>query len=150
LEADELSQHLCQQPEQPGWGGIGMRLAGVVADFDVAVGHFTVNRHEASRVSQIRLFTGLDRVDRKVLSDWLQRAEVRGIDTAIDLSVRPWNIAGIPVIVGIFEKNRSQATWLIIHCIDGWVLARCGDGSVSDVSGALSDILALIGDGPGA
>jgi hypothetical protein len=28
----------------------------------------------------------------------------------------------------------------------GWMLARCADGSISDVSAALTDILALIGD----
>jgi hypothetical protein len=123
-----------------------MSLAGTVGDFNVAVARFTANRREASRVSQAGSFTRLDKADAQILADWLERAEARGIDAAIDLSVRPWNIAGVRFIVGIFEKDRSEASWLIVRCSAGWMLARCSDGFVSDVSVALSDTLALIGD----
>jgi hypothetical protein len=132
-----------------------MSLAdGVDADgVDVAVARFTVNRREAFRVSQARpfmglAFMGLDKADGQILSDWLEQAEARGIDAAIDLSVRPWHIASAPIIVGIFEKNRSKASWLLVRCPAGWMLAGCSNGSISDVSSRLTDILALIGDEP--
>jgi hypothetical protein len=123
-----------------------MSLASSVNDFDVAVARFTVNRREASRVSQERSFMGLEWADGQILSDWLEQAEARDIDAAIDLSLRPWHIAGVPVIVGIFERNRSEASWLIVRSPAGWMLAGCSDGSISDVSTALTDVLALIGD----
>jgi hypothetical protein len=150
-ENDEGSQHLYQS-----WAGsgdrtgapVGMRLAENVADLDLAVAPFTANRREASRVSQAQLHTRLGKADGAILTDWLERAEGRGIDDAIDLSVRPWNIDGACVIVGIFERNQPEASWLIVQCSAGWMLADCADGSVSEVSVALSDILALIGDDP--
>jgi hypothetical protein len=143
-EADEGSQGPCRY--EPYRHGFGMGLAGNVDDFDVAVARFTVNRREASRVSQAHLCTRLDAADGRILSDWLEQAETRGIDAAIDLSLRPWNIAGVRIVVGIFERDRSQASWLIVGCPGGWLLAGCDNGFVSDVSVALSDILALIGD----
>jgi hypothetical protein len=124
-----------------------------VAGFDVAVARFTVNRRGASRVSQAGLFmglafSGLDSADGQILSDWLKQAEACGINAAVDLSVRPWHVAGAPVIVGIFEKNRSKASWLVVRCTAGWMLVGCSDGSISEVSAMLTDILALIGDEP--
>jgi hypothetical protein len=115
-------------------------------DLDLAVAPFTVNRREDSQVLQADIFARLEASDGTILAHWLENALRHGIDAAIDLSVRPWNIAGNPIIVGIFEKNRAEASWLIVHCSDGWMLANCSDGSVSPVSAALSDILALIGD----
>ncbi|MDR3534252.1 MAG: hypothetical protein P4L90_27265 [Rhodopila sp.] len=99
---------------------------------------------EASWVLQAGTFTGLSAADRQILSDWLDRADAGRIDTVMDLAVRPWNIAGAQVIVGVFEKGRQRASWLIVRHHAGWMLARCADGSVSDVSIALPDILALI------
>jgi hypothetical protein len=151
VEADERSQHLCQHlgyqhRAYQHWDPVGMSFAHTVDDFDVAVARFTANRREASRVSQAGSFIGLDRADGQILLAWLEQAEMRGIDAAIDLSVRPWNIAGVAGVVGIFERNRSKASWLIVRCPAGWMLADCADGAISDVSAALSDILALIGD----
>jgi hypothetical protein len=146
VEADERSQHLCQHWACQDWDHVGMTLADKAGDFDVAAARFTANRREASRVSQTRSFMGLDGADGQILSDWLEQAQTRGIDTAIDLSVRPWNVAGVQIIVGIFERDRSKASWLIVHCPAGWMLAGCSDGSISEVLAALSDVLALIGD----
>jgi hypothetical protein len=145
-EADVGPQSPCRQQPYQHCDDFGMRLAGNVDDFDLAVARFTVDRREASRVSQAHLCTRLNGADGRVLSDWLEQAEARGIDAAIDLSVRPWNIAGIRIIVGIFERDRSEASWLIVGCPAGWLLAGCASGFVSDVSAALCDILALISD----
>jgi hypothetical protein len=114
----------------------------------LAIAHFTANRREASRVSQAHLFTRLEASDRNVLAHWLEDARRHGVDAVIDLTVRPWNIACTPIIVGIFEKNRAEASWLIVHCPDGWMLANCTDGSILGVCAALLDILALIEDAP--
>ncbi len=39
---------------------------------------------------------------------WLDDAGTRGIDAAMDLSVRPWGIAGAGAIVGVFEAGRKR------------------------------------------
>jgi hypothetical protein len=88
--------------------------------------------------------TGLDAADRQVLSSWLASAAARGIDTVMDLSVRPWDIGGAAVIVGVFETNKNQASWLVVREGSGWTLARCADGFVSGLTKSLPDILALI------
>lgn len=91
-------------------------------------------------------FTQLDEADREVLLAWANRAGISGIDTVIDLAVRPWNVAGARVVVGVFEINKARASWLIVRHGSGWTLARCGDGFVSDVSPSLPDILTMIDD----
>ncbi len=123
-----------------GWGGetAGMFLAGGW------VGRRSVGWDEASWVSRVEKITGFDADDRQVLSDWLTRARADGIDKAIDLAGRPWRIDGPRAIVGVFEKAKDQASWLIVRDSSGWVLISCEDGFVSDVSAALSDVLALI------
>ena len=85
---------------------------------------------------------GLDSAGHRILSAWLDKAA--GIDTVLDLGVRPWNIAAANVILGVFETNRDQASWLIVRYGPGWTLARCSDGFISDVSASLQDILRLI------
>lgn len=87
---------------------------------------------------------GLDSADQRILSAWLDGAAAAGIDTVLDLGVRPWNIAGANVICGVFETNRDQASWLIIRYGPGWTLARCSDGFISDVFASLPDILRII------
>jgi hypothetical protein len=89
-------------------------------------------------------FAGLAEADKQVLLAWQDRAEAAGIDTVLDLAVRPWNIAGAGAIFGVFEFDKDQASWLIVRYGFGWTLARCSDGFVSDVSASLPDILSLI------
>jgi len=103
---------------------------------------FNAGRGEATWVLPAGTFTGLDTADRQALSDWLDNAV--GIDTIMDLAVRPWNIAGAVAIFGVFEIKKDQASWLIVRCGSGWLLARCVDGFVSDVSESLVDILSLV------
>lgn len=93
---------------------------------------------------RVGTFTGLDATDRQILSAWLDRSAATGIDTVLDLAIRPWNIAGASAIFGVFETNRDQASWLIVRYGSGWTLARCADGFISDVSASLPDILRLI------
>ena len=95
-------------------------------------------------VMRVGTFTGLDATDRQILSAWLDRSAATGIDTVLDLAIRPWNIAGASAIFGVFETNRDQASWLIVRYGSGWTLARCADGFISDVSASLPDILRLI------
>ena len=103
---------------------------------------FNAGEGEATWVLRAETFSRLDIADRQALSDWLDSAN--GIDTIVDLAVRPWNIADAKAIFGVFEINQEQASWLIVRHGLGWMLARCADGFVSDVSDSLSDILALL------
>jgi hypothetical protein len=89
-------------------------------------------------------FTGLDPASRAALSDWV--AGAGGIDTVVDLSHRPWNIAGADTIIGVFEHGKPSASWLIVLHRSRWTLARCDDHSVSETYPALGEILGLIDD----
>jgi hypothetical protein len=131
VEADDGAQSLCDI-----WGSVGMTFAVTSDD------RFNTGRGEATWVLPAGTFTGLDTADRQVLSDWLDSA--LGIDTVMDFSVRPWNVAGTTAIFGVFEVGQDQATWLIVRHTSGWMLVRCSDSSVSDVMVLLPDILDLI------
>lgn len=89
-------------------------------------------------------FTGLDDADRHILSAWLHRAGARGIDAAMDLSVRPWGVSGVGAIIGVFDVGQDRASWLIVGHGSGWTLARCADGFISDEMTSLPAVLALI------
>jgi hypothetical protein len=106
---------------------------------------FHANRREAARVSQAGPFTGFDAAESQTLADWLQAAKARGIDAVVDLAPRPWCVAGVKAIAGVFERNRPLAAWLIVRCDAGWLLAR-PNGLISEVLPGLSDILAEIQD----
>jgi hypothetical protein len=95
-------------------------------------------------VPRAQTYAGLDEADRQALSDWLDCAGARGIDAAIDLSVRPWGVAGAGAIVGVFEAGKEKASWLLLRQDMGWTLVRCADGFVSDAMISLPAILALI------
>jgi hypothetical protein len=101
-------------------------------------------RVEETWVPPAQTYAGLDKADRLVLLDWLDDAGARGIDAAMDLSVRPWGVAGAGAIVGVFEAGREKASWLLLRHWAGWTLARCADGFVSDPMMSLPAILALI------
>ncbi len=88
--------------------------------------------------------TKLDEADVRLLGGWLDHAGTSGIDAVLDLAVRPWNIVGADAILGVFESDKNQASWLIVRGVSGWTVARCSDGFVSDVSICLADILSLI------
>jgi hypothetical protein len=105
---------------------------------------FTVDRGEETWVPGTGTFAGLDDADQHILLDWLDRAGARGIDAALDLSVRPWGVTGAGAIVGVFEAGKNQASWLLVRHGSGWVLARREDGYVSDEMLTLPIILALI------
>ncbi|HQT78746.1 MAG TPA: hypothetical protein PLD10_16960 [Rhodopila sp.] len=90
-------------------------------------------------------FAGLDAADRQVLAEWLARKSPDGVDAVLDLTARPWNLAGACVIIGVFEPARPLATWLILRHPDGWLLIRPGDGFVSDLCATLTGVLASIG-----
>ena len=103
---------------------------------------FNDGRPRIPGVLRAGTFTKLDIADRQALSDWLDSSS--GIDAVIDLALRPWNIAGASAILGIFEANKNQASWLIVRYRLGWTAARCTDGFISDVLESLVDVLSLI------
>ncbi len=105
---------------------------------------FTSGRGEETWVSGSPTFAGLDDADRHFLSAWLDCARARGIDAALDLSVRPWGISGAGVIIGVFSEGQDQASWLIVGHGCRWTLARCADGFVSEEITSLPAVLALI------
>ncbi len=111
----------------------------LAAESDV---HFNADQAEDNWVVQTGTLKGLDSADRKILSEWLDAVE--GIDTVLDLAVRPWNIVGAGAIFGVFETGKDRASWLIVRYGQRWTLARCSDGFVSDVSISLEDVLGLI------
>jgi hypothetical protein len=130
-EADEGARSRWQT-----WRSVGMSFA-VKSDV-----HFNADWGEATWVLRAGTFTGLDTADRQVLSDWLDDAS--GIDTVMDLAARSWNIAGASAILGVFEPDRDQASWLIVRHGSGWTVARQADGFVSDVLDSLQEILGLL------
>ncbi len=103
---------------------------------------FNIGGNEATWVLQAGTFTGLDIADRQALSDWLD--DNSSVDTIIDLADRSWNIARASTILGVFESNSDQASWLIVRYGDGWTLARLRDSFISDVLDSLPNILRLI------
>jgi hypothetical protein len=105
---------------------------------------FTTSGGEEAWVPGSPTFAGLDEDDQQILSAWLDRAGARGIDAALDLSVRPWGVSGVGAIIGVFGAGEDRASWLIVGHGPGWTLARCADGFVSDVMSSLPAILALI------
>jgi hypothetical protein len=105
---------------------------------------FDASRGEETWMLPAGTFIGLDTADRQALSDWLDG--VSGIDTVIDLAVRPWNIAGATAIFGVFRTYQDQASWLIVRHDAGWILADCRNGIISDISPSLPDILWMIDD----
>jgi hypothetical protein len=95
-------------------------------------------------VPRAQTYAGIDEADRLALLEWLDSAAPRGIDAVMDLSVRPWGIAGTGTIVGVFEAGKEDASWLLIRHWGGWTLVRCADGFVSDAMMSLPATLALI------
>ena len=67
---------------------------------------FNVGWGEATWVLPAGIFTGLDTPDRQALLDWLDGAD--GIDAVMDLTVRPWNIAGAHAILGFSKLARIR------------------------------------------
>jgi hypothetical protein len=100
-------------------------------------------RGESSRVVQAAKLTGLEAADHRVLADWLDSAE-GAFDTVVDRAARRWRIDGARAIIGVFERGKPHASWLMVRGHAGWVVARCEDGFISDVSTALPEILELI------
>jgi hypothetical protein len=105
---------------------------------------FDTSRGEEAWMPPAGTFIGLDTADRQALSDWLDGAS--GIDSVIDLAVRPWNIAGATAIIGVFRTYQDQASWLIVRDGAGWTLADCRNDIISDPSPSLPDILCMIDD----
>ncbi len=111
--------------------------------------HFTLDQGEGTGVPVAQTFAGLDDAEQVILARWLHRVGTRislerGINLAIDLSARPWNIAGVSVVIGVFEAGKDQASWLIVRAAGRWVLAQCSDGFVSDEMPSLQAVLDII------
>ncbi|PPQ27101.1 hypothetical protein [Rhodopila globiformis] len=84
----------------------------------------------------------LDQASRASLAAWLAAAD--HIDTVLDLSPRAWRVPGDRTILGVFEKGKPRATWLIVAERSVWTLAACDGGWVSEPRETLAEILALI------
>jgi hypothetical protein len=88
------------------------------------------------------ILTALDPASRASLAAWL--AATDRIDDVLDLSPRAWHVPGDRTILGLFEKGKPQATFLIVAEQSIWTLAACDAGWVSGPHTTLADILALI------
>jgi len=97
------------------------------------------------------VFIDLDPDDRQVLADWLAIAVVGRVDRVIDFARRPWKVAGLEIVIGIFKTGSSTASWLLLWYEFHWVVAQVGDerkgGAVSEVCDNLAEALGLIGVG---
>lgn len=89
-------------------------------------------------------FAGLDPANREVLSDWHKNIADRRIDMIVDMSLRPWNTVGARVIIGVFERGRDAASWLVVEYHGSWMLVHCADGTASAEFATLAEVLALI------
>jgi hypothetical protein len=98
----------------------------------------------ADEIGAMSAFAGLVAADRQALADWLVRQAPAHIDAVRDLSARPWNLAGIGPIIGIFEPGKPLASWLIAHHAQGWLVVRPSDGSMADPAATLADALGLL------
>ncbi|HBK06620.1 MAG TPA: hypothetical protein DDZ81_12255 [Acetobacteraceae bacterium] len=96
--------------------------------------------HEFVRSSPA--YDGLCFEEQVLLADWLSRT--LHVDAVIDFSDRPWNIDGAGPVFGVFRKCNENASWLIVRSGTEWGLASCDDGSVSQASMSLTDVLASI------
>jgi hypothetical protein len=116
-----------------------------VSDSAISNGvRFTTGGSEVTWVPGPPTIMGLDDADRRILSAWLSAARARGIDAAMDLSVRPWGVSGVGAIIGVFDIGQDRASWLIVGHGSGWTVARCADGFISDEMSSLPAVLALI------
>jgi hypothetical protein len=117
---------------------------------------FNPDRGEAFRMLLAGTFNELDATSRATLGDWLASASngsgAGRIDTVLDLSRRPWNVADARTIIGVFEPGQGSASWLLVGHVGhvghraAWTLVRCEDGFVSETRPTLGEILGLIDD----
>jgi hypothetical protein len=109
---------------------------------------FNPNGGEALGMLQSETFAALDLASRTVLSEWLSSAATTAdhIDALIELSSRAWKIAAERTIIGVFEKGKDSASWLIIEHQCLWTLARCDNRSVSGSYASLGEVLELLDD----
>jgi hypothetical protein len=126
-------------------GAAGVSPAGADAAADA---FFNPDRGEAFRMLLAGTFTGLDPVSRASLAEWLAgaRAGAGRIDTVVDLSHRPWNVADARTVIGVFEQGKPSASWLIVRHRSAWTLVQCGDGAVLETCPTLGELLGLIDD----
>ncbi|WP_428484017.1 hypothetical protein [Rhodopila sp.] len=89
-------------------------------------------------------FAGLDPNDRQVLADWLATAKPGEVKTICDFTPRPWHLAALEVVIGVFESGRPLASWLLVRYQSCWVLATVDDDAVSEVCDSLTEALGLI------
>jgi hypothetical protein len=90
-------------------------------------------------------FAGLDLLDRQVLMNWLAIARTSGVEAVADFTPRPWHLAGLDVVIGIFEKDQPAASWLLVRYQSRWVVATIRNDRISDVCSTLTEALSLIG-----
>ena len=82
--------------------------------------------------------------DRAILAAWLGRVRARGIDAAVDLTPRPWNVPGALAVIGVFRAHEGVARWVIAWHADGWLLLRPHDGFIQEAPRPLQEVLATI------
>jgi hypothetical protein len=99
---------------------------------------------EVSAMPPAGRFEGLEDTDRQVLERWLAGVSHLGIDAAIDLSSRPWNLPASCVIIGVFKRGAKVASWLLVGDGLGWTLVNCATNDIAGAADTLASALALI------
>lgn len=89
-------------------------------------------------------FARLDPADGAVLATWLRRMRPAGIDAAIDLSARRWDVPGALTVIGVFRLREARARWLLVSHEQGWLLLRPDNGFAATAPRALKDVLTFI------
>lgn len=87
---------------------------------------------------------GLSCMDWHILSEWAKAAATNGIDTVEDFSTRPWESAKPDAVLGVFRTDHLLASWLVVGHAGSWVVASCGERTVSPPVSSLAEALSLI------
>jgi hypothetical protein len=78
------------------------------------------------------------------LQNWRKLALPAGIDMVEDMVARPWPCLIADSILGVFRFGEDMAAWLVIGQEGTWVVAHCGDGTVSEQYHSLAEALSQV------
>ena len=89
-------------------------------------------------------FPELEGAEREDLFTWLEAVADTSIDAVLDLSARPWHVAEVNAVIGVFEAAQPLASWIILRVAGEWRLLRPADGFISMPATALREVLGWI------
>jgi hypothetical protein len=73
-----------------------------------------------------------------------------GIESAEDLTSRPWPCPIAGTVIGVFQAGAAAARWLVIGHNGAWAVACCAENVVSRTFHSLAEALSAICPGHGS